>query len=120
MSKAAFIGVGVGLLLLLTPGLHILTGLFSPLVAGIVGAMQLKATWRVPISRVAGMAVIITCALTLAAVAMVVIVVAIVAAIGGEPPQLGPRHLPIFAAGVAAYSFAFAFLGGLIGSSFRK
>ncbi len=82
--------------------------------------MQLRGTWRVSTSQVAGMAAIITCALTLGAVVMVVIVVAIVAAIGGDLPQLGADALPVFALGVAAYSFLFAFLGGLIGSSFRK
>ncbi len=66
------------------------------------------------------MAAIIACALTIGAIVMVVIVVAIAVAIGGEPPQLGARHLPVFALVVAVYSFFFAFLGGLIGSSLRK
>ena len=66
------------------------------------------------------MAAIIACALTLGAVVMVVIVVAIAAAIGGDPPQLGARHLPVFSLVVAVYSFFFALVGGLIGSSLRK
>ena len=119
MSRAAFIGVGVALLCFLPPILHFITGPLSPAIGGFVGGMQLPGR-RPSLATVAGMAGVMTIALTITITAFTAIGLTVAANIGDEERSFGIEILALVALFAAIYIFGMSLLGGLIGSSFRK
>lgn len=119
MSRAAFIGVGVALLCFLPPILHFITGPLSPAIGGFVGGMQLPGR-RPSLATVAGMAGVMTIALTITITAFTAIGLTVAANIGDEERSFGIEILALVALFAAIYVFGMSLLGGLIGSSFRK